>query len=159
MHLHRYRILGLLAGCFALNLLAAVAHAQPGAEASKQEVVKLFDKWNEALQTGKPDEVVKLYAPDAVLLPTVSNKVRRNPAELKDYFEQFLQLKPRGKIDQQNIRIFGPVAINSGIYTFTLTKHGKPSQVQARYTFVYRRDGDRWLIVEHHSSAMPEPTK
>ena len=108
------------------------------------------------MQTGKAAEVVKLYAPDAVLLPTVSNKVRHNHAEMKDYFEQFLEYKPTGKINEQNIRIYGPVAINSGIYTFTMTKEGKQSEVRARYTFVYHRHGERWLIVEHHSSAMPE---
>ena len=41
---------------------------------------------------------------DAVLLPTVSNKVRHNPAEIKDYFEHFLEAKPVGKINEQNIR-------------------------------------------------------
>jgi hypothetical protein len=28
--------------------------------------------------------------------------------------------------------------------------------VQARYTFIYRKINDKWFIAEHHSSAMPE---
>jgi hypothetical protein len=28
--------------------------------------------------------------------------------------------------------------------------------VQARYTFIYKKIDDRWFIAEHHSSAMPE---
>jgi uncharacterized protein (TIGR02246 family) len=153
----RDRVLGLLAACCGIILLAAAGYSAAGPQApSKEEIARLFSQWNDALQTGKADEVVKLYAPDAVLLPTVSNKVRRNPAEMKDYFEHFLEYKPSGKINEQNIRVYGPVAINSGVYTFTLSKEGKRSEVRARYTFVYRREGERWLIVEHHSSAMPE---
>jgi hypothetical protein len=30
-------------------------------------------------------------------------------------------------------------------------------QVQARYSFLYRKINGEWLITEHHSSAMPEP--
>jgi uncharacterized protein (TIGR02246 family) len=152
------RLVGLLvAGCV-LGLITAVSYSQPATE-SKEEIAKLFGKWNDALQSGKPEEVLKLYAKDAILLPTVSNKVRHNHAEIKDYFEHFVEMKPSGKIDEQNIRIFGPVAINSGVYTFTLTKDGKQTQVRARFTFVYHKEGDRWVIVEHHSSAMPEGNK
>src|SRR5262245_31933808 len=125
MRQNSYRFLGLLVGCLGVTLLAAAGHSQTGPDAqSKEEIAKLFSKWNEALQTGKAEEVVKLYAPDAVLLPTVSNKVRHNHAEMKDYFRRFLGYKPIGVINEQNIRIYGPVAINSGIYTITLTKGG-----------------------------------
>jgi uncharacterized protein (TIGR02246 family) len=160
MRQHGYRPLRWLAGCLGVTLLAAAGYSQTGADVpSGEEVANLFGKWNEALQTGKAEEVVKLYAPDAVLLPTVSNKVRHNHAEMEDYFRHFLGYQPVGKINEQNIRIAGPVAINSGVYTFTVTKGGKRSDVRARYTFVYHRRGGRWLIVEHHSSAMPEGNK
>jgi uncharacterized protein (TIGR02246 family) len=154
------RFLGLLVGCFGVGLLAPAGHSQTGADApSREEITKLFGKWNEALRSGKAEAVLKLYARDAILLPTVSDKVRHNHAEIKEYFEQFLKYRPTGKINEQNIRLYGRVAINSGIYTFTLTKGGKRSEVRARYTFVYHRQGGRWLIVEHHSSAMPEGKK
>jgi len=120
---------------------------------TKENILSLFDEWNLALQTGNPKKVAALYDADGVLLPTVSNKVRHNHDEIADYFVHFLELGPQGKIDEANVRIFSDIAINSGVYTFSL-KDG--SSVQARYTFVYRWSGMRWLIVEHHSSKMPE---
>ena len=155
-----HRSLIVVVGCCAVGLFLAAGYAQaPGKQATKEEIARLFDQWNAALQTGKADEVANLYAPNAILLPTISDKVRRNRAEIKEYFERFLQSKPFGKIDEQHIRIHGDLALNSGTYTFTLTKGGKKSDVQARYTFVYHRQGDRWLIVDHHSSEMPESRK
>ncbi len=117
------------------------------------EILALFDKWNKALQSGDPKQVASLYEEGGILLPTVSNKVRHNHAEIEDYFVHFLVNDPVGKINESNIRIFGELAINSGVYTFTL-KDG--SAVQARFTFVYRWNVSNWLIVEHHSSKMPE---
>ena len=120
---------------------------------NKNEIAALFDEWNSALQTGDPKKVAVLYETNSILLPTVSNKVRHNHEEIKDYFVHFLAKGPVGKIDEANIRTFGQLAINSGIYTFTFKDE---SAVQARFTFVYRWNGERWLIVEHHSSQMPE---
>ena len=120
---------------------------------SVNKIIALFDEWNSALQTGDPKQVAALYENNAVLLSTVSNQVRHNPAEIEDYFVNFLAKGPMGKIDEANVRTFGELAINSGVYTFTF--EGGAS-VQARYTFVYRWNGQRWMIVEHHSSAMPE---
>ena len=120
---------------------------------SGHEIESLFDEWNLALQTGEPQNVAALYETNGILLPTVSNMVRHNHEEIADYFAHFLEKGPVGKIDESNVRTFGQLAINSGIYTFTF-KDG--SAVQARFTFVYRWNGARWLIVEHHSSKMPE---
>jgi len=117
------------------------------------DITSLFDEWNNALQTGKPKNVAALYETTAILLPTVSNKVRHNHEEIEEYFVNFLAKGPKGKIDETNVRTFGEIAINSGTYTFSF-KDG--SSVSARYTFVYRWNGMRWLIVEHHSSQMPE---
>jgi uncharacterized protein (TIGR02246 family) len=120
---------------------------------SDSEILSLFDEWNNALQTGKPKNVATLYETNGILLPTVSNKVRHNHAEIEDYFVHFLAKGPKGVINEANVRTFGEVAINSGVYTFTFDDG---SSVQARFTFVYRWNGQRWMIVEHHSSQMPE---
>lgn len=117
------------------------------------ECMALFDAWNAALQTGQPEQVTQLYAADAILLPTLSNQVRHTHAEIEDYFVHFVAKKPVGTINETNIRTFDPLTINSGIYTFAFADG---TSAQARFTFVYRWDGKRWLIVEHHSSQMPE---
>ncbi|MBT6039786.1 MAG: SgcJ/EcaC family oxidoreductase, partial [Halieaceae bacterium] len=65
---------------------------------TEQDIVQLFANWNAALQTGDPDQVIALYAKDAILLPTVSNQVRHNHPEIRDYFVNFLSKQPQGVI-------------------------------------------------------------
>ena len=116
------------------------------------EITALFEEWNNALQTGDPKEVSALYESDAILLPTISNKIRHNHEEIEDYFVHFLANGPSGRIDEANVRVFNDTAINSGVYTFTFEDG---NMVTARFTYVYRWNGNRWMIVEHHSSQMP----
>lgn len=117
----------------------------------------MFADWNTALATGDPQKVADRYAPNAVLLPTVSNQVRSTRAEIVDYFEHFLLNKPSGEILDSHVAVLdADDAIDAGTYRFSLTKDGKPTTVDARYTFVYEKIGGEWLIVNHHSSAMPE---
>jgi uncharacterized protein (TIGR02246 family) len=116
-------------------------------------ITTLFEQWNSALQTGDPKKVTALYETNAILLPTVSNQVRHNHEEIEDYFVNFLAKGPKGTINESNVRTFGVLAINSGVYTFTFNDG---ASVQARFTYVYRWNGEDWKIIEHHSSAMPE---
>jgi len=123
-------------------------------QATHQEVSGLFDTWNAALQTRQPKAVVKLYAPDSILLPTMSNTPRLTSAQKEDYFQHFMAKNPSGKIDQRYIAIECNVAVDSGLYTFSFNDG---TSVPARYTYTYHWDGDQWLITSHHSSQMPEP--
>src|SRR5690349_6492992 len=89
--------------------LASPAFAQASADAAsckptdEKQVAALFDRWNDSLRTLDPDKVVANYAADGVLLPTVSNTPRTNPAEIRDYFVKFLKAEPQGKIDRRII--------------------------------------------------------
>ena len=118
------------------------------------DVLGLFDEWNTALSTLNPDTVTALYADNAVLLPTVSNQVRHNHEEIRDYFVGFLQKSPQGVVDEFNVNILSDTHVtNSGIYTFTF---GDGSKVSARFSYLYVASDDGWKILQHHSSAMPE---
>jgi uncharacterized protein (TIGR02246 family) len=120
---------------------------------NETDIAALFDRWNRSLATLDPDQVTANYAPDGVLLPTVSNIPRTNHAEIRDYFVHFLEKTPQGHIDRRIVKIGCNLALDMGIYTFTF-KGGQT--VQARYTYVYEYRGGKWLIAHHHSSAMPE---
>jgi hypothetical protein len=108
------------------------------------------------------DRVVALYDPGAVLWGTTSPQLRDNPASVRDYFN-FLRTAPpyyKGVLGEQRIRVYGDVAINTGTYTFigpALDAAGNPISRPARFSFVYRNRDGRWLIVDHHSSAVPAP--
>jgi uncharacterized protein (TIGR02246 family) len=129
------------------------AEARP----TEQQIAALFDQWNAALATGDPEKVADLYAPDAVLLPTLSPQIRTTRAGIVDYFAHLLPSNPQAVITQEIITVLDRNnAINTGLYTFTLTENGVQQQVPARYTFVYRRTNGEWLIVNHHSSVVPE---
>jgi uncharacterized protein (TIGR02246 family) len=126
-----------------------------GAVPTPDEIAQLFDAWDAALSSGDPDAVVALYALDAVLLPTFSNRVRTTEEGRRDYFVHFLQRRPRASVVEGHARTYGDVAVHSGIYAFTFGA-GPVREARARFTFVYRRVDGRWRIVEHHSSCMPE---
>lgn len=118
------------------------------------EIEGLFSEWNKALLSGDPDQVVRLYATNAILLPTLSNKPRTNHAEIRDYFAKtFMPRGPSGTIVKAYARVFADIATCSGIFAFTFSDE---SAAQARKSFVYRWNGEEWLILEHHSSLMPE---
>jgi uncharacterized protein (TIGR02246 family) len=132
-------------------------HEAGEARPTQQQIAALFDQWNAALATGDPEAVADLYAPDAVLLPTLSPQIRTTRAGIVDYFTHFLPSKPQAVITQEIITVLDRNdAINTGLYTFTLTRDGVQQQVHARFTFVYQRTDGAWLIVNHHSSLVPE---
>ena len=121
---------------------------------SKKEIASLFDRWNKSLKSGDPDQVVKNYAKNSILLATLANKPRLTVAEKRSYFKSFLINKPSGKINYRKIEVGYDTAMDAGVYTFTFAK--TKAVVKARYTFTYRFNNNKWLITCHHSSRMPE---
>lgn len=134
----------------------AIALAQ-----SRQDVAAATMAWAQALGEDDPEKVLPLYADDAVLWGTLSPALRSTHAALRDYFVTAFKVLPGLKVGfgEQLIRVYGNAAINTGYYTFSYLKDGETKILPARYSFVYVKTRGRWLIVDHHSSAMPEPPK
>ena len=126
-----------------------------------EDVAAATTRWAQALGEDDPEKVLPLYADDAVLWGTLSPTVRADRAALRDYFVGAFKALPGLKVTfgEQLIRVYGTSAVNTGYYTFSYVKEGESKSWPARYSFTFVKNGDRWLIVDHHSSAMPAPPK
>ena len=121
-----------------------------------EEVRAAYERWIEAVTGGDPDAVLGLYAEDAVLMATFSPAPRAKPQELREYFIHFTALPGlRASTSEAITRIYGDVATHDGLYTFTYRKDGEVAEVPARFSFIFRKRDDRWLIAGHHSSQVP----
>ena len=153
----RSSLKGITAGiAIALLFLAQVASAGP-----KEDVAAATLKWAQALGEDDPDKVLPFYSDDAVLWGTLSPTVRADRAALRDYFVTAFKVLPGLKVafGDQLIRVYDSTAVNTGYYTFSFVKDGETKSLPARYSLTYVKRGDDWLIVDHHSSAMPSPPK
>ena len=119
---------------------------------------QLLINWKNALETCNPTYMVEtMYSDSAVLLPIVSPIIRTTSEDIEDYFEHFMSKSPK-VIKFENIK----TQYNSNIKTVILSgnydfKMSDDSIVKARYTFVFKEHiKDEWLIINHHSSALPE---
>ncbi len=157
----RLALLMLAAGLAGLPGVAAQAQRVPTQERcraiTRADVGALFDHWNAALATNDPDAVTRTYAADAVLLPTLEDGPLIGPAAIRGYFVGFLKKHPQGAINSRTIHVGCNLAYDVGTYTFTVDgpAPGSRVKVHARYTYIYAPYGSHWLIVHHHSSAMP----
>jgi uncharacterized protein (TIGR02246 family) len=137
-----------------LLILAApsLALAEP-----KDDVGAATQAWIDGMNSHSPERVVALYDAEAVLWGTRSSTLRDTPATVRDYFK-ILQTVPSSYkvvLGEQRIRVYGDIAINTGTYTLSEDRDGKPIIRPARFSLVYRNRDGRWLIVDHHSSALP----
>jgi uncharacterized protein (TIGR02246 family) len=125
----------------------------------KEDVAAATAKWAETLGQNDPDKILLLYAADGVLWGTLSPTVRSDRAALRDYFVAAFKVLPGLKVTfgEQLIRVYDNAAVNTGYYTFSYSRDGEAKTLPARYSLTFVKDGAQWMIVDHHSSAMPAP--
>jgi uncharacterized protein (TIGR02246 family) len=154
----------------ALALVASLLFAVPGcavtdtpvsAPASRDAVAGASAKWTAIFVDDNPDAILALYDNDGILWGTLSPTIAVGKPAIRGYFERAYKALPGHKVTfgEQNIRVYGDTAVNSGYYTFSFVRDGQTVTIPARYSFVYKRRGNDWLIVDHHSSAMPPPPR
>ena len=138
------RVLSLLL----MSLVTTAASAAPADEANA-----LIDRWSAAYTSNDPEAIVKIYAPDAILLGTVSPVISTGTEAIRKYFSMVKGSGNRNSIQERHTIVLDENAvIVTGFYEFTRMKDGQPSPSPSRFTMlVTKRDGE-WHIAHHHSS-------
>jgi uncharacterized protein (TIGR02246 family) len=132
-----------------------VAFAGPAEEANT-----VVDRWSAAYTSNDPEVVVKNYAPDAILLGTVSPVMSEGTEAIRKYFSPLKGSGNRNVIgERRTIVISENAVLVAGFYEFTSMVDGKSTARPSRFTMlVTNRDG-QWQIRHHHSSPHVQPTK
>ena len=116
-------------------------------------------RWADVVSRGQIDDVLALYASDAILVPTLSNEIRERDEERRRYFEMFMADGiPQCTIDRENSRISRKhsTVVIGGLYSFRFERKAGEETVRARFLFTFEQIDGPWLITGHHSSRLTE---
>ena len=102
---------------------------------------------------------MKLFAPDAIFLGTVSPKLATTTGDIDEYFQGLRQFMPRSiSIEAYSAKVLSENAVLfAGFDTFSQTRDGKAVETPARFTFVITKNDQGWRISHFHSSMRPKP--
>ncbi len=109
-------------------------------------------RWAATVASRDVTEVLELYAPDAILVPTLSNQVRDCDNSRRNYFEDFLAndgLVCDIQVFKKRVsRKLGTVVVG-GLHTVAYRDSGEQRVIPARFLFTFVRINDQWLITGH----------
>jgi hypothetical protein len=113
--------------------------------------------WISAFNAGDVERITALYSQQAVLWGTFAKSLITEPDERRDYFVRALGSNPapRVTLDSLHVQPSHEFAIASGTYSLSVLFNGLIKVVAARFTFVLQALNQTWLIINHHSSLLP----
>lgn len=123
----------------------------------EDQILFAAGQWAKAIRSRFPENVLQYYHSDAVLWGTLAQEFRHGHKEIITYFVNFLDKEDlKCEFKDGTARIYDQFAFFTGSYVFTWKFAGKKIVLPARFSFVYMKDNETWLIMEHHSSMYPD---
>lgn len=118
----------------------------------------ILDLWMQAVNSADVEGLLNLYDPNAILIPTFSNRVRNTPEKLRDYFES-LSSRPELSIALHEKTLITQELQDqsytlAGIYNWRFAVDGEVLNFEARFSYVLDLSRPK-PIVYHHSSQIP----
>ncbi len=121
------------------------------------DITAATQNWVDAFNAGDPARLCALYHASAVLWGTTAQALIVTPQGVRQYFERHCVAESPLKVTltDQQVRVYGDTAINTGSYTLAAVVQGQQRALPARFSFTYCKVASGWLIVDHHSSFVP----
>jgi uncharacterized protein (TIGR02246 family) len=132
-----------LASCFAIIVLATMAH---GDDDAKSTVSKLDEAWLDAYKAADFDRLAAIYADDALVMPTFSEPVQGREA-IRNFFAESVKDVPKRSMALKSLRVEASSALlmDSGEYTFDgVSTEGKPLHTVGNYITVFKKVDGKW---------------
>lgn len=116
------------------------------------------NQWSDLLNEGKLEGILSLYEEKALLMATFDADPLMQPAQRREYFENFMNRPGAGVEVDPSTLYHKPLSSNlyqaTGFYTFFYEEDGVLVRQNARFTFIVSIK-DSHLILHHHSSLVP----
>ena len=128
----------------------------------KEDALAAYQKFFDLFTTDNHDQIVRLFAPDALFYGTRSTEVVTTRDGIRQYFASALSGN-RGAtkatpFEQTALVLSDTIVAISGKWQSERTLDGKMSTAgPSRNTVVMQKRGDQWLIVQFHNSPTPKP--
>jgi uncharacterized protein (TIGR02246 family) len=139
---------------FGAMLVALVMLAPIAASAGPSEdVTSAVDRWAKAFNANDVDALVKLYAPDAVLIGPAGSTVNEGSDTIRKYYSRLEKSGDKVKMDVRKVVVLDDnVAYVAGFDEFTAVRNGQTGTSSNGFTMVLVRRDNQWLIAHQHSS-------
>jgi len=128
----------------------------------KEDALAAYQRFFELFTTDNHDQIVTLFAPDALFYGTGSAEVVTTLEGIRKYFTGALTGK-RGVVKatpftQTALVLSDTIVAISGKWQSERTLDGKMVTAgPSRNTVVMQKRGNQWLIVQFHNSPTPKP--
>lgn len=155
--LSKYFLFALFLIIFAAPTLSFARGSAPVAvKAAVPDVSSALVDWKDSVEGGDVDVIMALYDKKAIMISTFVQSPITSREGLFGYYKKVVANPDvRVEIEEENPRKFGNMAVNTGRYTLSYTQEGEAVTIPARFSFVYQLQGNKWIIVDQHSSRVP----
>jgi ketosteroid isomerase-like protein len=137
---------------FAIAWRTAKSAAPP--EDVKEEILKVDEERNQALQKGDIATLDRIYSDDLVYTNAtgVILTKAKHLEELKGRSLNFISFKH----EDVQVTMHGDAAFLTGISKSVVEYHGSVSHSQRRFLNVFMKKGAQWQVVAHFEADMPQ---
>jgi uncharacterized protein (TIGR02246 family) len=148
-------VLFTLAAAAFLGLVEYAARAAADSGAIKDEILKVEEQRNQALQKNDVEALGRVYADDVVYANATGALLTKEQhlADLKARTLNFRSFKH----DDVQVRVHGDTGVVTGISTSAAEYKGTVSSSPRRFLNVYVKEEGRWLCVAHFETPVAKP--